>query len=108
MNSIATDMATFPTLFPPGSDQAPKTEASPDIFTHMDDFKALAAKLAADAKTAADSAAIGLDAFTTAYNTVGQDCTACHNKYPHRIAATATPPAPQECAPTSGCPRGNW
>ncbi|MEJ0097830.1 MAG: cytochrome c [Bauldia sp.] len=81
MNSIATDMVTFPTLFPPGSDQAPKTEASPDIFTHMDDFKALAAKLAADANTAADSAAIGLDAFTTAYNTVGQDCTACHNKY---------------------------
>jgi cytochrome c556 len=81
MNDIAADMAIFPTLFPPGSDKAPKTEASSDIFANMDDFKALAAKLAADAKTAADSAAISLDAFTAAYTTVGNDCTACHNKY---------------------------
>ncbi len=81
MNQIAADMVTFPTLFPLGSDKAPKTTASPDIFTNMDDFKALAAKLGTDAKAAAGSAATGLDAFTIAFNTVGKDCAACHQKY---------------------------
>ena len=81
MNGISTSMAVFPTLFPAGSDKVAKTLASPDIFSNMDDFKALAAKLATDAKTAADLAATGLDAFTTAYNAINQDCTACHQKY---------------------------
>ena len=81
LNEIATGMATFPSLFPPGSDQAPKTTASPDILANMDDFKALAAKLAADAKTAADSSATGLDTLATAFDTVDHDCFACHQKY---------------------------
>jgi cytochrome c556 len=81
LNKIAADMVTFPSLFPPGSDKAPKTTASPDIFTNMDDFKALAAKLGTDAKAAADAAATSPDALAAAFNLVSQDCAACHRKY---------------------------
>lgn len=81
MNQIAADMTTFPTLFPPGSDKAAKTTASPDIFTNMDDFKGLALKLQADAKAAGDAAAKGVDAFSLAFDAVDHDCGACHQKY---------------------------
>jgi cytochrome c556 len=81
MNQIAADMVTFPTLFPPGSDEGAKTTASPDIFTNMDDFKALAAKLGADAKTAAGAAANGVDAFSVAFGAIDHDCGGCHQKY---------------------------
>ena len=81
MNQIATDMETFPSLFPPGSDKAPKTTASPDIFANMDDFKARAAKLGADAKAAATAAATGPDAFAAAFGPIDQDCGGCHRKY---------------------------
>jgi cytochrome c556 len=81
MNQIATDMETFPSLFPPGSDKAPKTTASSDIFANTDDFKALAAKLGADAKVAAAAAAQGVDAFSTAFDVIDHDCGACHRKY---------------------------
>ena len=80
MNKIADNMETFPTLFPEGSDQG-DTSASPDIWTNMDDFKALAAKLNTDAKAAAAAAAEGLDAFKVAFGAVGGDCGACHKKY---------------------------
>ena len=80
MNDIATDMAILPTLFPPGSDQG-KTKASPDVFTNMDDFKALAATMATDAKAAATAAPQGVDAFAAAFTTVDSDCSACHRKY---------------------------
>jgi len=81
MNEIATDMETFPSLFPPGSDAGSKTTASPDIFANTDDFKALAAKLGADAKTAATAAASGPEAFAAAFGAIDQDCGGCHRKY---------------------------
>lgn len=81
MNEIAQDMVTFPTLFPPGSDQAPQTQASADIFTHMDDFKALADQLITDAKAAAAAAPQGVEAFSVAFTKVNNDCAACHDKY---------------------------
>jgi cytochrome c556 len=81
MNQIASDMEKFPSLFPPGSDKAPKTTASSDIFASMDDFKALAAKLGTDAKAAAAAAASGPQAFSAAFDTVGADCGGCHKKY---------------------------
>jgi len=81
MNQIATDMETFPSLFPPGNDTGSKTTASPDIFANMDDFKALAAKLGADAKTAATAAASGPEAFAAAFGAIDQDCGGCHRKY---------------------------
>jgi cytochrome c556 len=80
MKTIASDMEAFPTLFPEGSDQG-DTKASPAIWENMDDFKALAAKLGADATTAAGAAANGLDAFKEAFGAVGGDCGACHKKY---------------------------
>jgi len=81
MTQIATDMTTFVTLFPVGSDADPGTYASPDIWTHMDDFKALAAKLQTDATAAATAAPGGADAFKAAFTTVNNDCNACHQKY---------------------------
>jgi len=80
MNEIAADMVTFPTLFPAGSDQG-DTHASPDIFSNMDDFKALAAQLVIDAKAAAEAANGGLDAFKVAFDAVNKDCFGCHQKY---------------------------
>ena len=80
MKTIASDMETFPTLFPDGSDQG-DTKASPAIWENMEDFKALAAKLATDANAAADAAANGLDAFKIAFDAVGGNCGACHKKY---------------------------
>ncbi len=80
MNALAADMEILPTLFPPGSETG-DTDAAPDIFTNMDDFKALAAKLGADAKAAAEAAPNGLAAFTTAFNAIDGDCSACHRKY---------------------------
>jgi cytochrome c556 len=80
MKALQDDMATFPTLFPEGSDTG-KTQASPAIWQNMDDFKAHAAKLAADAKVAEAAAADGLDAFKAAAGPVGQDCGACHQLY---------------------------
>ena len=71
---------TFVTLFPEGSDKG-DTHASPDIWKNMEDFKALAAKLGTDAGAAAAVARQGVDAFKVAFNTVGGDCGACHQKY---------------------------
>ena len=81
MNQIATDMETFPSLFPPGADKGLKTTASPDIFANIDEFKALAAKLGADAKAAAAAAASGPDVFAVAFDAIDQDCGGCHRKF---------------------------
>jgi cytochrome c556 len=80
MNEIASDMEQFVTLFPEGS-TSPNSEASPDIWTNMDDFKALAAKLATDAKASAAAAPGGADAFKATLAAVNGDCMACHQKY---------------------------
>jgi cytochrome c556 len=80
MNQIVTNMTTFPTLFPEGSDSG-DTRALPAIWQNKADFEAHAAKLATDAKAAADAAATSQEAFTAAFATVGQDCGACHQLY---------------------------
>lgn len=80
MNVILSDIEEFPTLFPEGSDVG-DTKASPDIWTNMDDFKALAAKLATDASAAAAAASEGPEAFKVAFSEVGADCGACHRQY---------------------------
>lgn len=77
---IASDLETFPTLFPEGSDQG-DTTAAPAIWTNMDGFKAAAAKTVADANAAADAAAQGADAFKTAFAVVGGDCGSCHREF---------------------------
>jgi cytochrome c556 len=80
MNQIAADLDQFVTLFPEGS-TSPTSGASPDIWTNMDDFKALAMQLQTDAKAAAAVAPNGADAFKAAVITVNGGCTACHKKY---------------------------
>jgi cytochrome c556 len=80
MQSLQDDMAKLPSLFPEGSDKG-KTQAAPAIWQNMEDFKAHAAKLAADAKVAEAAAPSGLDAFKAAVGAVGQDCNSCHEKY---------------------------
>ena len=81
MKTLQDDMAVFPTLFPEGSDKGGNTQASPAIWQNMEDFKARAAKLAADAKVAEAAAPNGLDAFKAAAGVIGQDCGGCHELY---------------------------
>ncbi|ANH03491.1 MULTISPECIES: c-type cytochrome [Shinella] len=71
----------FPDQFPAGSEAGSETEASPKIWEAMDDFKAKAAKLGADADTVlaslpADQAAVG-----AALGTIGPNCAGCHEVY---------------------------
>jgi cytochrome c556 len=80
MKALQDDMVVFPTLFPAGSDTG-ETQASPAIWQSMEDFKAHAEKLAADAKLAEAAAPNGLDAFKAAAGAVGQDCNSCHELY---------------------------
>ena len=80
MKTIQDDMAVFPTLFPEGSDQG-ETSASAAVWQNMDDFKAHAAKLAADAKAAEAATTNGLDAFKVALGAVAENCGACHDLY---------------------------
>ena len=80
MKTLEEDLTVFPTLFPEGSDQG-DTSASPEIWKNMDDFKAHAAQLVADAKLAEAAAPQGLEAFQAAFDAVGGDCGACHQKY---------------------------
>jgi cytochrome c556 len=80
METIAAAIAKFVTLFPPGSDSI-KDEAGPAIWSDPEGFKAAGAKLETDAKAAAAAADQGVEAFKAAFNTVGADCQACHEKY---------------------------
>lgn len=78
--TISETVKVFPTFFPAGS-ETDSEGASPKIWENMDDFKAHATKLAADADTLlaqlpADQAALG-----AAMGTLGKDCGACHELY---------------------------
>jgi cytochrome c556 len=80
LTTISETIKLFPTYFPVGSENDDK-EASPKIWANMDDFKAHAAKLGADAdmllaQLPADQAAVGV-----AVGTLGKDCGACHQTY---------------------------
>jgi cytochrome c556 len=80
VTSISHDNAVVFDLFPDGSDKG-DTKAGPEIWKNKADFKALSLKMVADAKAAADAAAKGKDAFAQAFQAVGQNCQACHEKY---------------------------
>ena len=72
---------SFPDQFPVGSETGHDTEAKAEIWAKMDDFKAKAAKLGADADTVlaglpADQAAVG-----AALGTLGPNCGGCHEVY---------------------------
>lgn len=71
----------FPDQFPTGSEAGFETEASPKIWEAMDDFKARAEKLSADAEVAlidlpADPAGVG-----AAIGVIGKNCGGCHEVY---------------------------
>lgn len=71
----------FPDQFPAGSETGHETEAKAEIWEKMDDFKAKAAKLDADAEAVlaslpADQAAVG-----AAIGAIGQNCAGCHEVY---------------------------
>jgi cytochrome c556 len=81
MNIIADNMAEFPGLFPPGSEQGGDTEASPKIWEDMAGFEAATQKMATAAKAAQEAAAGGLDSFKTAFAEVGAACSGCHKAF---------------------------
>ena len=69
-----------PTLFPENSKTGGDTAADPKIWSNMDDFKAMFAKLGADAKVA-QSSVKDLESFKAAFGNVGKDCGGCHQTY---------------------------
>ena len=81
MQKIQADLTAFVELFPVGSETGGETKADPAIWQNMDDFRAIAARTVADAKTAEAAIANGQDAFAAAWQKVAEDCTACHDKY---------------------------
>ena len=78
LETIAQNVAAFPTLFPEGSDIG-ETRAGPAIWSDRAGFEAAAAKLVADATAAASITTLGdLEA---AFPTIGGDCGGCHREY---------------------------
>ena len=61
----------MPHLFPDNSKIGGDTNAAPEIWQHMDDFKARFAKLAAESKTAMETVK-DRESFTAAYRSVNQ------------------------------------
>ena len=80
LEKVAATATEFPTLFPPGSENA-DGKASPKIWENKADFDAHAAKLVADATAAAAATAGGLDALKPAMGAVAANCKACHQMY---------------------------
>ncbi len=79
LTTISESIKAFPDQFPAGSDAG--SEASPKIWENMDDFKAKAAKLGADAdaqlaQLPADQAGVG-----AALGVIGKSCGDCHQSY---------------------------
>ena len=70
----------MPHLFPENSKTGGDTNAAPELWLHMDDFKARFAKLAAESKAAMETVK-DREGFTAAYRSVNQTCDACHERY---------------------------
>ncbi|HEX5327795.1 MAG TPA: cytochrome c [Acetobacteraceae bacterium] len=80
--AMARWMTQFPTTFPPGSDHGNKTRALPAIWSDRPGFEKAAANLVAAADKLAQLAkADDTAGFTAQVKTVGDACTACHNKF---------------------------
>lgn len=80
LETIGSTIKTFPGLFPAGSEHADKA-ASPKIWQAMDDFKAHAAKLGADADALAANLPSDRKAVGAALGELGHTCAACHQAY---------------------------
>ena len=78
---ISDNMAVFPDKFPVGSETGMDSEAAPAIWANMDDFKAKAAKLKADADAAIAAAPADAAALGAVFGPMTQNCGACHETY---------------------------
>ena len=78
--AFAEDAKQMPTLFPDCSKAGAKTTAAPVIWQRMDDFKAAIAKFAADIKAAQDNTK-DLDALKANFQTIGKNCSSCHQTF---------------------------
>jgi cytochrome c556 len=78
--AFADDAKQMPTLFPDCSKTGAKTTAAPVIWERMDDFKAAIAKFADDIKAAQDNTK-NLDALKANFQTIGKNCSNCHQTF---------------------------
>lgn len=78
--AFAEDAKQMPTLFPDCSKTGAKTTAAPAIWERMDDFKAAIAKFADDIK-AAQGNTKDLDALKANFQTIGKNCSSCHQTF---------------------------
>jgi cytochrome c556 len=68
--------------FPEGSDKGAETEAKPDIWKNMDDFKSKMNDLVRESKTLAEVAKAGDEAKTREqFKKTAGACKSCHDKY---------------------------
>jgi cytochrome c556 len=79
--AFAEDAKQMPALFPDCSKAGAKTTAAPAIWERMDDFKAAIAKFAADVKAAQDNKTNDLDALKANFQTIGKNCSSCHQTF---------------------------
>ena len=78
--AFAEDAKEMPSLFPDCSKSGAKTTAAPAIWEKMDDFKAAIAKFATDIKAAQDNTK-DLDALKANFQTIGKNCSNCHQTF---------------------------
>jgi len=81
MQRLQANMTLFPTLFSAGTDTGGGTNASPAVWSNMEDFKALAASFVESAAVAEAAALKGQDALNVAWQEVQARCPACHEIY---------------------------
>src|ERR1700745_589004 len=78
--AFADDAKQMPTLFPDCSKTGAKTTAAPAIWERMDDFKAAIATFADDIN-AAQANTKALDALKPNFQTIGKNCSSCHQTF---------------------------
>ncbi len=79
--AMARWMKQFPTTFPPGSDKG-RTRALPTVWTDRAGFEQAAAHFVETTEKLSELAKAGDTAgFTAQVKTVGDACTACHDKF---------------------------
>lgn len=81
LETIMSDMETFVTLFPEGTETGHETRALPAIWERPDDFEAKAEDLVLAAEAAHAVADEGLDSFRPAFGDLGDACGACHEDF---------------------------
>ena len=78
--AFAEDAKEMPALFPDCSKAGAKTTAAPAIWERMDDFKAAIVKFADDIKAAQNNTK-DLDALKANFQTIGKNCSNCHQSF---------------------------